>query len=280
MKRGDPLNGMAICSGIGGLELGLQLALPSYRTVCHVEGEAYAAHVLVARMEDQVLAPAPVWDDVTTFNGRDWRGVVDIISTGFPCQPWSCAGARRGTRDPRWLWPHIRRVIGEVGPPFVFLENVPGILTGGLPHILGALAEMGYDAEWGCFSAAEVGAPHLRVRWFLLAHAHGSGQPPTLPDVLGGEPHPLGGPGGHGEAEDALCDGPQENGEGKGNLPAARQDGELAGPDRWLPEPEVPRVDDGTPRRVDRIRACGNAVVPQVAARAFIELLKRLEMKP
>jgi DNA (cytosine-5)-methyltransferase 1 len=169
------VNGLAICSGVAGLELGLRIALGiRYRTVCHVEREAYSAAVLVARMADAALDTAPIWDDVTTFDGRPWRDRVDIVTAGFPCQPWSAAGKRRGTADARWIWPDIARVIREVGPHVVFLENVPG-LSAGLGHVLGPLAEMGFDAEWDLFQAAEAGAPHRRERLFILAHGHGHG---------------------------------------------------------------------------------------------------------
>src|SRR5262245_17779546 len=101
-----PIAGLSLCSGVYGLELGLHLALgDAYRTVCAIERDAYAAAILVARMEEQALAPFPIWDDLTTFDGRAWRGRVDLISAGFPCQPASTAGARKGIEDERWLWP-------------------------------------------------------------------------------------------------------------------------------------------------------------------------------
>ena len=153
------MNGMALCAGVGGLELGIKLAIPSYRTVCYVEREVYAARVLVARMEDKTLDAAPIWDDVSTFDGRPWRGVVDIISAGFPCQPWSDAGRRQGVQDERWIWDDIARIIGEVRPLLVFLENVPGLVRGGLGVVLGSLSVLGYNAQWGVFCAAAQGAP-------------------------------------------------------------------------------------------------------------------------
>ena len=172
---GNDLNGMALCAGVGGLELGLRLALSEYRCVCYVEREAYAARVLVSRMEDQTLDQAPIWDDIETFDGKPWRGIVDVISAGFPCQPWSDAGKRHGLEDDRWLWEDIARIISEVRPCHVFLENVPGLARGGLSAVLGSLSVLGFDAEWGIFSAAASGAPHVRKRLFILAHANGNG---------------------------------------------------------------------------------------------------------
>ena len=167
------IRGMALCAGVAGLELGVGMALQQlgleYRCVCYVEREAYAAACLVARMEDAVLDPALIWDDLTTFDGGQWRGKVDLITAGFPCQPWSVAGSQRGTEDDRWLWPSIAAVVRDVEPRWVFLENVPGLISGGLGPVLGDLASLGFDAEWGCYRASEAGAPHRRERLFLLA---------------------------------------------------------------------------------------------------------------
>lgn len=165
------IHGMALCAGAGGLELGLRIALgDDYRCVVYVEREAYAAATLVARMADQALDTAPVWDDLSTFDGKPWCGVVDIVSAGFSCQPWSAAGKQLGIEDERWIWPDIARIVCEVEPEWVFLENVGGLVRGGLEHVLRDLAVSGFDAEWDCLSAAEVGAPHVRERLFILAH--------------------------------------------------------------------------------------------------------------
>lgn len=139
------------------------------RTVCYVERDGFAASVLVDRMEAAELDPAPIWDDLESFDGRAWRGAVDLISAGFPCQPFSAAGKKLGTDDARWVWPDIARIVRDVGPRFVFLENVAGLVRHGLPDVLGSLAGLGFDAEWDLFTASGVGAPHRRARFFLLA---------------------------------------------------------------------------------------------------------------
>ena len=167
------LFGLSLCSGAGGLDLGLTIAIPGYRTVGYVERETFAAATLVARMEDAALDQAVVWDDVATFDGRPWRGVVDILSAGYPCQPFSVAGKRLGTEDPRHLWPHVARIIGEIKPRFVFLENVAHHLRLGFPEVASGLVGMGYRLAAGLFTAAEVGAPHRRERLFILAIREG-----------------------------------------------------------------------------------------------------------
>ena len=167
------MNGLAVCAGIGGLELGLRIALgDGYRTVCYVEGEAYAAAILRTRMEDETLDEAPIWSDVRTFNGSSWRDKVDFISAGYPCQPFSFAGRRRGTEDPRHLWPHVRRIVEEVEPRWLFCENVPGHARLGFRDIVHPeLCSLGYRVEWDTFSAAEIGATHRRERLFFLAYS-------------------------------------------------------------------------------------------------------------
>lgn len=167
-----PVHGISLCAGGGGLDLGLEIAIPGYRTVCYVEREVYAASVLVARMAEEALCEAPVWDDITTFDGKPWRGVVHLISAGDPCQPWSNAGQRKGYDDERVVFDDVARIVGEVEPEFVFLENVAGAID--FRYDCKAVLEgMGYRVEAGLFSAAEVGAPHGRLRIFLLAQSQG-----------------------------------------------------------------------------------------------------------
>ena len=172
MATRTQLTGISLCSGIGGLDLGVNAVFGS-RTVCYVEREAYAAALLVARMEDQALDPAPIWDDLKTFDGKPWRGRVDILHAGYPCQPFSQAGNREGKADPRHLWPDVARIIGEVAPRVVVLENVRGHVSLGLREVLEDLHGLGFDAEWGVYRASDAGAPHRRERVFILAYRRG-----------------------------------------------------------------------------------------------------------
>lgn len=166
------INVLSICSGYGGLDLGLDIATGgAARAVCYVEREAFAAALLARRMEEEALAPAPVWSDLRTFDGRAWRGVVDCITGGYPCQPFSHAGRRLGEQDARHLWPDIARIIGEVEPGLVFFENVAGHLTLGFDAVRADLERLGYRVAAGLFSAAEVGASHRRERLFILGVA-------------------------------------------------------------------------------------------------------------
>lgn len=166
---------LSMCAGIGGLDLGIKFATSNAaRTVCVIEREGYCASVLRARMEDGSLDDCPIWSDLKTFDPAPWRGRVDCIIGGYPCQPFSAAGKRKGADDPRHLWPYIAGHIRAIQPAFCFFENVPGHLSLGFEQVCEELCDMGYSVEAGIFSAAEVGAPHLRKRLFFLAHADGS----------------------------------------------------------------------------------------------------------
>jgi DNA (cytosine-5)-methyltransferase 1 len=174
----DEVHGLGLCAGAGGLELGLDLVFGGrYRTVCHVEREAYVAAGLAARMEAGALPQAPIWDDLTTFDGRRWRGLVDVVAGGIPCQPASQAGKKEGVADSRWLWPHALRVVAECEPELVFFENVSGLVSGklqvGFEAILNGLQGLGYQVAAGLFTAEEVGAPHKRERVFILGRRRG-----------------------------------------------------------------------------------------------------------
>jgi len=162
------MNELALFAGAGGGILGGKLL--GWQTVCAVEWEPYPASVLVARQNDGILPPFPIWDDVRTFDGKPWRGIVDVVSGGFPCQDISAAGHGAGISGSRsGLWSEMARIIGEVRPRYAFVENSPMLTSRGLGTVLGDLAAMGFDARWGVVSAADVGAPHLRERIWIVA---------------------------------------------------------------------------------------------------------------
>jgi len=178
-----PRHGLSLCAGGGGLDLGLMLAEPGYHTRALIEWEEWPRTVLIAAQRAGYFAPAPIWDDLRSFDARSFHGAFDTVLAGYPCQPFSAAGKRGGADDPRHLWPEVARVIGECRPEWVFLENVSGHVSLGLETVLRELWDMGYTPAAGLFSAAEVGAPHQRMRIFILAHTdepaswHGSLQP-------------------------------------------------------------------------------------------------------
>lgn len=282
------LRGLSLCAGVGGLDLGLAIAEPGFRTVGYVERDSFAAAVLVARMADQALCDAPVWDDLASFDGRPWRGAVDIILAGYPCQPFSSAGNRLGEDDPRHLWPHVRRIVRESGARRVFLENVEGHVSLGFGSVRSDLAAMGFGVRAALFSAAEAGAAHWRRRLFILADA-------DRPDV--GEPAgdrhlrdrldlahlaPSRGQAGRhqggGDRLDAALAGEQGDGGdlyGAGGLPLfapAPSDGarwEQALGQRPDLEPALHRLDHGLAYRLDQPRAAGNGVCSLAAAVAY-----------
>ena len=166
------MNELALFAGAGGGILGGKLL--GWRTVCAVEWEAYPASVLCARQNDGILPPFPIWDDVQTFDGNPWRGIVDVISGGFPCQDISAAGKGAGIDGERsGMWGEMARIIREVRPRFVFVENSPMLTSRGLGRVLGDLASMGFDAKWGVLGAADVGAPHQRDRIWIVAKWRG-----------------------------------------------------------------------------------------------------------
>lgn len=181
---------ISLCAGYGGIDLGLARAIRGLRTVAFSEIEAFACANLVAKMEQGLLDTAPIWTDLKTFPWSDFSGLMDILSGGFPCQPFSAAGKRAGDEDPRHLFPHILRGITECQPRFVFLENVEGIISAKLKgdgwrdpadtpvllHVLRELERVGYRTTAGVFSSAEIGASHQRKRVFILAVGDGDGE--------------------------------------------------------------------------------------------------------
>ena len=166
------MNELHLFAGAGGGILAGQLL--GHRCVCAVEWEPYAQTVLVARQNDGCFPPFPIWDDVQTFDGRPWRGIVDVVAGGFPCQDISVAGGGAGiTGERSGMWKHMARIVGEVRPRYVFVENSPALITRGLGTVLSDLAALGYDCRWTVLGAADVGAPHQRDRFWLVGHAVG-----------------------------------------------------------------------------------------------------------
>ena len=170
MDTAQAVTHVGLCAGYGGIELGLKRAVPDLRTVALCEIEAFAVANLVAKMEAGLMDPAPVWPNLKTFPWGAFRDRVDILTGGYPCQPFSAAGQRKGKQDPRHLWPWIADGIRLLRPRICFFENVEGHISLGLSDVIEDLAGMGYRTTWGIFSASEVGAPHQRKRVFILAH--------------------------------------------------------------------------------------------------------------
>jgi len=165
------VNELALFAGAGGGILGGHLL--GWRTVCAVEWEAYPASVLCARQNDGLLPNFPIWDDVQTFDGKPWAGIVDVVSGGFPCQDISVAGGGDGLDGKRsGMWREMARIIGEVRPKYAFVENSPMLTSRGLGTVLRDLAQLGFDAEWGVLGADEVGANHKRKRIWIVAYSN------------------------------------------------------------------------------------------------------------
>jgi DNA (cytosine-5)-methyltransferase 1 len=256
------LNGLDLFSGIGGISIALN---PWVRPVAYCECDRYCQGVLLSRMQSGDIASAPINDDVRDITGRMFQYArPEIIYGGFPCQDISVAGTGTGLEGKRsGLFFEIVRITSELRPRFVFLENVPAITTRGGVRVITEFARLGYDCRWTIVSAAEIGAPHLRRRWFLLAYAGNSGQRELLqqeqelwsdetPDTRG-----------YGEIQ-SVANATAKGMEGQG----------LSGHGSWwATEPDVGRVAHGVPARVDRIRGLGNAVVPIQAQTAFKRLL-------
>ena len=234
---------LSFCSGYGGIERGLDLAGIKHRVIAYVEIEAFAIANLVAKMEEGTLDPAPIFTDLKTFPAHLFRDCVDIITGGYPCQPFSMAGDRKGTDDPRHLWPYIREHVNAIRPTRVFFENVQGHISLGLSTVISDLEEDGFKTTWGIFSAREVGAPQERKRVFILADTD---------DTFS-------------KRESLSCRVVEEHTDANSGC---TQSGRFTS-QQWLCEPSVARVVDGSPYRVDRHRLLGNAVVPQTAAKAW-----------
>ncbi len=275
----EGLRELALFAGAGGGILGGHLL--GWRTVCAVEWEQYPASVLVQRQNDRLLPPFPIWDDVRTFDGRPWRGLVDVVSGGFPCQDISPARTNSGGRgdglngSKSGLWSEFARIIGEVRPEWVLAENSHHLRTKGLGRVLKDLALLRYDAAWGVLSAEDCEANHERKRIWILAHSN---------DVC--------------KSTFRFNDEAQRVQESEGFSPktsysnsAQREGGRLSsGRDKeyshprvggwWKDTSHLDGMDDGVAYRMDRLKAIGNGQVPIVAATAFTQLQRILNMRP
>lgn len=287
------MNELALFAGAGGGLLASKLL--GWNTVGAVEIEKYPRDRLLQRQDEGFLDQFPVWDDVRTFDGRPWRGLVDVISGGFPCQDISVAGKGGGLAGSRsGLWFEYQRIIEEVRPQFVFAENSPNLRTNGLDQIIEGLTGLGYDIRWGVLGAGHVGALHKRSRMWVLAYANSypateRGEHEACSQTSGGGECQLERSGRNGwkgcseitrkltgmvtntasirqprpGAHWNSCD-TAEAGQGQTTQPQHGCFGQV-----WCPEPALGRVAHGVANRVDRLKAIGNGQVPAVVATAW-----------
>lgn len=256
MDNTEELKTLSLCSGYGGIERGIELSGQALRTVAHVEVEAYAIANLVSKMEQSELVPCPIWTNVKTLPLEPFRGVVDLLTGGYPCQPFSSAGRRLGKDDPRHLWPWICRIIDGIMPRMCFFENVEGHISLGLRQVLADLESRGYETTWGIFSASEVGASHRRKRVFIMANSNSQGRNRIRQSSRQKAQQ-------SGITLQSWDDWPSRPGNRQHDWECSR-----------TIKPQLDRANDGDSNRVDRIRLLGNGVVPQTAARAWITLIK------
>ncbi|WAE51195.1 DNA cytosine methyltransferase [Stutzerimonas frequens] len=246
------MNELALFAGAGGGILGGHLL--GWRTVCAVERDAYAAQVLAQRQNDGCLPAFPIWSDVCSFDGRPWRGLVDVVSGGFPCTNVAICGDGSGLDgEASGLWMEQRRIIDEVRPRFVYVENSPMLTSRGLGRVLGDLADMGFDARWGVLNAYDAGLGHMRDRIWIVADADGFGR----------------------EGQRSARDRQEASRQvvARSKAPGTLNAEGLAA---WRQaQPRVQRVVDGVAVAMDRHHAVGNGQVPRVAAAAFSMLAEQ-----
>ena len=251
------MHGLDLFSGYGGITLALsKWVIP----IAYCEIDRYARGILLSRMSEYKLPKAPIWDDINTFPSKDFKNKVDIIYGGFPCQDISLAGNGKGLEGERsGLFFRLCKVVEEIEPSFIFLENVPAIRTRGLYRITETLTNMGYDCRWTCVSAAEVGAPHLRKRWFLLAYSCSNRKKWDEPENR--------------ERSWLIQNSSNVRNEIASGNEQQRIQQSIPTSKTWKTKSSVGRVVDGCSNRVDRIKALGNGVVPLQAKKAFEKLI-------
>lgn len=262
------MNALDLFAGAGGAAWAGKLL--GWKTVGYVEQDEYCQKVIRQRVRDGIFDDAPIFSDVRTFDGLPYRGKVDIITAGFPCQPFSVAGRQAGENDERNMWPDTVRIIGEVRPAWCLLENVPGIINSYLGTILNDLAACGYDASWRVLSAAEVGAPHKRDRLWIMAHAERVGK--LQPEGRKQDERRRARNSGQ---EMAYPDSSMLERQGRA-VGVQSQHGDIGRSSWWETEPAVGRVVDGMADRRNRLKALGNGWVPIVAATAW-EILTEIK---
>lgn len=239
------MNELHLFAGAGGGILGGMLL--GHTTVCAVEIEEYPRKVLLQRQRDNILPSFPIWDDICTFDGRPWRGQVDILAGGFPCQDISVQGANHGEKqgikgERSGLWSEYLRLIKEIEPKFVFAENSPLLRTRGLGTVLEGLASVGYHARWCRLGGGAVGADHKRERMWVFAYRPSDGLEGRHDSHSEGQEQTTVG------SVERLCEGEIFND---------------------LPAPDAFGASNGMASRLDRLKAIGNGQVPQVAGLAF-----------
>jgi DNA (cytosine-5)-methyltransferase 1 len=294
---------LSLFSGAGGGLLGSILL--GWRPIGYVEINEYCQRVIAQRIKDGILPEAPIFGDIRTFisegYAESYTGMVDVITAGFPCQPFSVAGKREGSNDDRNLWPETITSIRIIRPQFVLLENVPGLLSSGyFGQILGDLAESGYNARWKVLSAAEVGAPHKRDRIWIFAYSNGNRRRteqkfwPKCENKAkfgnDGKEKPLaytqecdkGGlslreekeQSGLGIGSKDVCHPTVKGFQNRINQKVGRckkrnKELQLKRSNWWEIKPNVGRVADGISSRVDRLKVLGNGQVPQVVEKVW-----------
>jgi DNA (cytosine-5)-methyltransferase 1 len=257
--------GLDLFSGIAGNTIGLRQYI---KTVAYCENDRHAQSVLLSRMADGSIEPAPIWDDITTLKGDMFNVPIDIIVGGFPCQDISTAGKGAGLGGQRsGLVFEVLRLIKELQPTFVFLENVPAIRIRGGERVVKELAALGYDCRWDTLSASDVGAPHKRERWFLLgkrreslAHPSSKRHEPEFGAVVRETEER--------QSESSLSSSSSSTTMASQKLYCSKRQGQW-----WEIESPVGRVVDELPFRLDRLKRLGNAVVPLQAKVAFEKLI-------